>query len=208
MDIYGWYGYRSRKNQWQRAAGFLFPEWCFLFPGCFFFPEGWFLFPHSLVFFVPAMGVKRSWNGVLCARRRFSVPDGCFSFPVELGRPRVFFVPVGCSQAGGCWSDKVEAIDLQRGLAIKSQVRWMLWQPHPLQEQHEYQEQHEDQIQQHKEKGKKTPACFSLLKLASSCSHTPSKNNMNNNTRRRKNTQEHPTRTTNAYKDKNSTQKP
>ena len=28
-------------------------------------------------------------KGVLCSRRCFSFPDGCFSFPVELGRPRV-----------------------------------------------------------------------------------------------------------------------
>lgn len=63
----------------------------FSVPGVFSVPSSW-------VFFVPAMGVERSRKRVVCSRSCFSFPDGCFAFPVELGRPRVFFVP---AVAGG-----------------------------------------------------------------------------------------------------------
>ena len=76
----------TRKSIWiispenrskNKAASFLFPEWCFLFRGCFFFPEWCFLFAGGFlvpgrVFSVPGMfSVPFSWGPGLCVTRKW-----------------------------------------------------------------------------------------------------------------------------------------
>ena len=79
-------------------GGFSVPGRVFSVPKVFFVPS-------SSVFFVPAMGVEGSRKGVLCSPEVFFLPGRVFFIPVELGRPRVFFVPVGCWRT--CCGDEV-----------------------------------------------------------------------------------------------------